>query len=983
MTVTKLTPDIVQLAINRAREAGIKAVQAGDFSQGMSLAEDAQKLTDWLDQGMQGDAPVDISTAPPVSQPVVEMSGSDRGAESLLSAAEKKAEEGDFTTALAFADMAGRQVGSPEWQTRVAQVAGKINATYKDRLAQMLQTARQAENDQSNDLATIRQQWERVLQFQIDNPDATAALARISQQERMDRQREQIRQLRAPLESTRKDLRAVERARSRAYKLKLSDEIRSLPELAKQLDDICRQLDELRNQIFVASIGASSAERAGNYEAAIQKYDEALKAGYDTILDDATGEVVEVSSALQRVTAKHSADLRTLASAHVRDAQKALSEGNPDSAVTYLDQARALMVQLGESGVEDTRAIDVQLLHGRESLKSKQDAQNSINESELQTSPDQARVKLLQAKQRYGAFPGIDQLIKTKEQLILVQTVADITSDLATARATLAQAWQQEQEQGQFEQARRQCRAGLSRGGNLPVTSPDRDNKLQEARDLLAEITRQETAFHMLQGQLRAIDAAVDHKDGRLAANLIASLGDELQSDWRVKLRQDRLNLLRADEEKLAEAERLFFQDQNHEATLALSKTLLDSPSVRNDARQLGYRAQTQVTIKQARELHKTGKLDEALHAYKQVVGYESELPQTDHLHVRNAQAESALVEQDMARIQSLHDQLNSTLAIRAQSAPDWSAWLKAITALRGIAPVWLTQDVEAEQKTGVADWNSRAMQSASRFESEGNYQQAYDTLKALVDVRLLADNDPVWRRIQHEHFTAQAHSAMAGTQPTDWERAEEYAQLASDTAPTNFSRQARDTQLNIVRDVTLRQAALASASAQGAQQAIKVLQDKMERYKALKIDPLLSERSVRYYLDEGKNSQAVDTLRSMSKIPGEEVRVARWALLTQVVEGFVGGNQAAAVRGLVDLRRRTDANEASLATQELADYMTHRVMGRLLQSVASGSASSSKEELVNQLQNLEQIRLLDQTSPAYEENRQKIFGWLGIVPLS
>ena len=109
----------------------------------------------------------------------------------------------------------------------------------------------------------------------------------------------------------------------------------------------------------------------------------------------------------------------------------------------------------------------------------------------------------------------------------------------------------------------------------------------------------------------------------------------------------------------------------------------------------------------------------------------------------------------------------------------------------------------------------------------------------------------------------------------------------------------------------------------------------------------------------------------------------AGWALLTQVVEGFVGGNQAAAVRGLVDLRRRTDANEASLATQELADYMTNRVMGRLLQSVASVSASSSKEELVNQLQNLEQIRLLDQTSPAYEENRQKIFGWLGIVPLS
>jgi hypothetical protein len=986
MTVAKLTPDIVQAAIKNAREAGIRAVQADDFSQGMTLADDAQKLADWLDQGMQGDPPVDISAYASLQSPAnasPQSSAALNGAEALLSAAEKKAEEGDFTTALAFADIASRQVGTPEWQAHVTEVTNKINATYQERLGQLLQSARQAESDSSTDLATVRQHWERVLQFQIDNIEASTALVRIGQQERVEHQREQIRQLHAPLESIRKDLRAIERARSRAYKLKLSDEMRSLPELTKQLDDIIHQLDDLRNQIFMASIDASSAERAGNYDVAIQKYDAALKAGYDTILDDTTGEVIEVSRALQRVTVKQATDLRTRANVYVRDAQQKQSEGNAETAVTYLEQARALLVRVGEGGIDDTRAVDTQLMKARDQLKSKQDAQNLVNEAEAQTDPEQARIKLLQARQRYSVYPGIEQLIRAKEELILAQVVADMDKDLANARSILAQAWQQEQDQGLFEQARTQCRMALSHGGNLTVSSADRDSRSQEARNLQDEITKEEAAFHILLGQLRAIDGAIDRKDGRLAANLIVSLGDALQNDWRVKLRQDRLDLLRTDEEKLAEAERLFFQDQNLEATLELSKTLFESPSVSTDARQLSFRAQTRITLKQARELHEAGKLDEALQAYKQVIGYESELPPTDHVHVLSAQTEAQSVEQDIARIQDLHDQITSTKAIRVQGAPDWSTWLQAITTLRRSAPAWLIQDVETEYKAGVEDWNARAMQNATRYEGEGNYQHAYETLKALVNVSLLPNNDPTWQRIQYEHFTSLAQSAMAGTQPSDWEKAEEYAQLASNTAPTSLSRQARDAQLSIVRDVTLRQAALASASSQGAQLAIKVLQDKMERYKVLKIDPLLCERSIRYFLDEGRNSQAVDMARSISKIPGEEQNAERWALLSKAVEEFVNGDYSAVVETLVNLRHRTDANESFPAIQELSDYMTHRVLTQLLNAVASTTASSSKEEMVTQLQNLERVHLLDQTNPAYDENRRKIFDWLGIVPVS
>ena len=297
--------------------------------------------------------------------------------------------------------------------------------------------------------------------------------------EREEVLRRRIEELRAPLRAVRKDIREVEAARLEAHEILHGEEIAD-PDLRRELEAVYRELDELRNEILRASEGLSSNERAKNFEEAIEKYRSALRAGYDVIVDDMTGEPIEVAPALQRTLQAYWADLRERSRRRYNEALRALKDGYPETAVYLLEEAEGLMKKVEEGGEEIRRQVDEALVKAREELHNKQRAQQLVAEAEAAADPEEARLKLAQARQYYPRYPGLDDMIAATERLVLAQVVRTIAVDISEARGALVRR--------DFEAARNLCRTALRRGANLSLTSRELEEKRQEVQDLLQEI---------------------------------------------------------------------------------------------------------------------------------------------------------------------------------------------------------------------------------------------------------------------------------------------------------------------------------------------------------------------------------------------------------------------------------------------------------------------------------------------------------------
>jgi tetratricopeptide (TPR) repeat protein len=176
-----------------------------------------------------------------------------------------------------------------------------------------------------------------------------------------------INELHLPLYTPRKNLREVELARLKVYEL-LSRGNSLDPTVKQQLEVIYQQLDALRDDIFRASEGACSNERAAHFEKAIEIYTKALNLGYDVIVDDTTGEYTDVRSALERARRSYMGDLKRRAHRRYNEALNALIDGYPQAAIKRLEEAQELVSKIEEGGEEVRGLIDQALAKAHQQL---------------------------------------------------------------------------------------------------------------------------------------------------------------------------------------------------------------------------------------------------------------------------------------------------------------------------------------------------------------------------------------------------------------------------------------------------------------------------------------------------------------------------------------------------------------------------------------------------------------------------------------
>ena len=151
------------------------------------------------------------------------------------------------------------------------------------------------------------------------------------------------------LRQPRKEISAVEQAlygvRALLYDL-------SEPSWIQVVAKVEQELSGLRDEILRAAEGATSSERAGDYKRAIEIYRSAIRRGFDEIIDDATGEPIQTSTALRRALEGYVQHARERIRRRYEEAQRALEEGYPNTARQLLAEAIDLLEKAERYGVE-------------------------------------------------------------------------------------------------------------------------------------------------------------------------------------------------------------------------------------------------------------------------------------------------------------------------------------------------------------------------------------------------------------------------------------------------------------------------------------------------------------------------------------------------------------------------------------------------------------------------------------------------------
>ncbi len=1005
--------------VEQLKQASIQAMGAGQFTRGVDLATAARALLEWLDQGMAGAMPVNAPAllagqpekAPAASLPVenvpeaqapavVEREGVtqpqdrasvpefaakpepwvapedeiDRRLNALLEEARQKAVDGRYLEAEADMQTVVAQARGEHLRRAAQSALTQVETARQARLTELRRAAERVVREEPRNLERQREAWRALLAIEPGHRAALDALERLAERERLDALRKRIGELRVPSRAARKDIRAVEDARLKAHEILHGEEIAD-PDLRRELEAVYRELDELRNEILRASEGGASSERAQDFETAIERYRSALRAGYDVIVDDVTGDPIEVGPALSRTLQGYWTDLRVRSGRRYDEALRALEDGYPETAVGLLEEAASLMKKVEEGGEEIRRQVDEALARAREGLHNKQEAQRLVAEAESASHPEEGRVKLVQAKQHYPRYPDIDSMIAMREQLVLAQVVRTVAVDLSQARGALARR--------EFETARGHCRTALQRGANLSSTSTELEEKRQEAQSFLLEIDASEKKRSELLVKLGKIDQALERESVRLVRNLLAQLNDEEQRDPEVGERRQRLTDLEEDDQKYAEAERLFFEEHDYREVIRICERLKDSDDFRDRARVLRRRAEARLWLHQAREAYQKGELEGAIAGYKRVEGLASELPGEDKPLVPEARDERRRSEAEQAKAKELRQHLRDVADLRLEDEVRWELWLGELKSLLsdaqskarkpddppiGVedllrnAPVWLRGDVENEYKAGIEDWRDEAREKARRSSIRGEAYQAYDLLKPLADQHLLPSNDSLWNQVQYDYYRAEAKRLLGGYHDADWHDAERAIVQARDVAPADKLPEAQAAFLEVIRQAAIKNAALAATTANpGPEGAVQILEEKMNQYPILMRDGQMRGKLILYCLDLGDYDRALTQTHTMAYVPGEESVAPLWEQLVQGFADFASGRQVQGVASLVDIQRRgLEAGRASEGLQELHKHIVGKTLTQLRQAVGPIVSAVSNEEIVNRIQALDLMLQLD-----------------------
>ncbi len=462
----------------------------------------------------------------------------DQALEAQLERGKRSLEGGKIAEAIADFEAVAERAESADLRASAQRYLKQAERTQQERLNQAIDKARKHGRAQRRDFKGRRTQWEAVLALDSENQEALEAIREIETAEFEQNLRSTIDELRKPLQAREKRITVVEGARNKASELLAGGQLRD-PDLIAEVQDVYGKLDELRNQILKASEGGTSSERSQEYERAMAVFRRAILDGLTEIVDDVHGTPVDPVEALRRTRLAYFEDLKKRAAQRYGDAKANLAAGAPEAALRWLNEAQELLGKVEEGGEELRKQVNELLDQATHANAQKQDAEKLVLDAQKHDDPAEARLLLMRAKQLYPAYPDIDQLIKSKEGLVLLKIINDVTQDIANAEGAL--------NARRFPEARQHCNQALSRGLNLEASNDELRAKRREAEQMLRVIAEQEKNLASLVNKLLKIDQSLARGDLRVAQRMFDLLTPEERNSPEGLERLARLQLAHED----------------------------------------------------------------------------------------------------------------------------------------------------------------------------------------------------------------------------------------------------------------------------------------------------------------------------------------------------------------------------------------------------------------------------------------------------
>lgn len=522
--MAQIAPDKVQGWLEELRQAAIDAVANGDFSRAARLDNAIQLLEGWWEQDTTDEFPLDVATV-------------------LVTRAWENAVQGDYHQATAHLKAVIHHIPPGPLLQRAQEDLDRVQRLVAEHLRELIEHARQIAQAQPDNPAMQRMAWETVLDFQPNEARAEEALRAIEHRERVLQVRQRLSHLQIPLLAPRKDIREVEEARMELQRILDEDEELD-SDLKDQLESIYEQIDSLRDQMLETAAEAVGAERNGSYEQAIELYQAALDKGFEVIVDNRTGEPTRTFDLLEQVRQQYWTEQLDRANEFYEEAQRYLAEGYPKRAVEKLEQAQDLASRVKEGGADLQQQLREALFHAGELVQQKQEAQELIAQAEKEGDPEKKHAQLVRARLIYSDYPGLADLLRANEELLLDQVIQQMTADLEAAREELAKTGSIEHEDQArqiFDLARLHCRTALGRGANLHITAPEWASKRHEAEELLAYIDEEELACYHFLIHLQRLDRAITEGDKQMVEMTLAGFSESQRREARVQHRLERL----------------------------------------------------------------------------------------------------------------------------------------------------------------------------------------------------------------------------------------------------------------------------------------------------------------------------------------------------------------------------------------------------------------------------------------------------------
>lgn len=980
------TPESIRNLIQILEARMQEWTTGGNYKLAITCGQALDALIEWVDKDFQGALPVKVrevaemaelnldeileksavpameTTMPVEKSSAVEKSASiphanakvEPSSDSVFGSGEVRDELDEIEKLVRAGDFPGAEVRlerlaqdgtvSDGDRSAIARVQAFFQARKRQAISDAEEAARAARREQPDNFGAQRAAWNQVQALVPDHREAAQALLRLDAQELSRGAYDELQKIQRSKRDISKEIGKIEETLRQVKDLQYDPDLQS-PERQKEIEELLGELEGFRDTILRMSEGGASMERAGEYEKAIKKYTEAIRAGLTQIRDDITGEFIDPAERLRETTAKRDKDYVNRCAARYVDAERSMVEGAPEVAAGKLEEAQKLLEVVQTGGDEWRDKVNKLLEEARIQVQNKQRASEKVDKGNSETDPLQALSHYESAYDLYPSYPRLQERIRQKQDLL----IADVLRNMLVRKSRIEILL----DDRKYDDASNEAGQMMAEGGNLGFVLGNEEvkNQRQVAEALLTRIGEEKKHEQRFQERLESIQKVLEIPDVRLAKSFFESIPPQDKTRREVTELRVQIAQLGDDDQQWQDAQQAFGQG-DFVGTIRLCEQVQKSPTFRQEAAALQRRAQLRVWDGEARQNRERSRWSEARAIYDKIRGLRGQVPSEDGDFLDRADEAYDSLKKQLDDVDRYEKKLEELEGFRYRS--DWKRWREALQSLERSAGDLLRGDLAVERQTGIQSWLSDVTDKVERIlsesQDESRWTRAFEEMHPLYMEGGIPDNDTRYQQVAYNAHSYEAKRMEGSDNPQYLDMQVDHLRKLLNVAPPPAIQESKRL-VEAIRTRALRLAEITAAQ-RGGVEACRVLNAALqENDHELSQDVTIRGRMVRYALQDGDFDTARSVSQTIGFIDGRSDLARSWGQLVNAVEFFQSDDRKMWEKGAAGIQDARLLNSQDLIFQDSLSELASRMADKVLRQITLREQSVQESDILERVQ--------------------------------